>query len=518
MRHMKKLLCAALAAFMMLMGTSCNVLLEPESPETVTEKTPTGNHPSGGTPGEADSVGGNPAETAPSESEKGEETEEVTIKEEITEEVTTVEVITEEVTTVEEITEEVTTAHVHAETVLEGVAPTCTETGLTEGVLCGECGEMLVEQEEVPAIGHTLGDWIVDKEADIGIDGRMHATCTVCSDIIRETIKGYSQGLDYTLNEDGTYCVSGIGTCTDLDILISPTYNGERVTSIGWSAFSGCSDLNSIIIPGSVTSIDGIAFMYCSGLTFIVIPDSVTNIGPSVFANCSGLTEITVVEGNPVYHSDGNCLIETERKTLIAGCMNSVIPADGSVTNIGDYAFCGSSGLTAIVIPDSVTSIGNEAFRLCGLTSIVIPDGVTHIADQAFGGCTSLTSVTIPDSVTSISMHAFSWCTSLSSIDIPDSVTSIGSWAFGDCSSLTFIDIPDGVVGIEAFAFAKCSDLSSVIIPNSVVDISGYAFHECISLTDIYFTGTEEEWEAITKGSDWDFGTPDYTLHFNYVP
>ena len=87
MRYLKKTLCAALAAMMILMGTSCDVLMAPANPEEVTEKTPTGNHPSESTPGEADSVGGNPAETAPSESEKGEETEEVTIKEEITEKV-----------------------------------------------------------------------------------------------------------------------------------------------------------------------------------------------------------------------------------------------------------------------------------------------------------------------------------------------------------------------------------------------------------------------------------------------
>ena len=145
-------------------------------------------------------------------------------------------------------------------------------------------------------------------------------------------------------------------------IEIPETYNGVTITGIGSSAFSGCTGLTSITIPDSVKSIGERAFYYCIGLTSITIPDSVTGIGYDAFYGCTGLTSITigssvtsigsyafcyctslksitVAEGNTVYHSTGNCLIKTTSKTLIAGCKTSVIPADGSVTSIGDWAF-----------------------------------------------------------------------------------------------------------------------------------------------------------------------------------
>ncbi|MEE3404803.1 MAG: leucine-rich repeat domain-containing protein, partial [Acutalibacteraceae bacterium] len=110
------------------------------------------------------------------------------------------------------------------------------------------------------------------------------------------------------------------------------------------------------------------------------------------------------------------------------------------VTEIGESAFSGCTGLTSITIPDSVTSIGNSAFSGCtGLTSITIPDSVTSIGNYAFSGCTGLTSITIPDSVTSIGSSAFSGCTGLTSITIPDSVISIGDGAFSGCTGLTSI-------------------------------------------------------------------------------
>ena len=159
----------------------------------------------------------------------------------------------------------------------------------------------------------------------------------------------------------------------------------NSVTSIGGWAFYGCSSLACISIPNSVTRIGSSVFSGCKSLKSIMIPNSVTSIGFGEFDGCLGLEEIKVEKGNPVYHSDGNCLIETESGTLVAGCKNSRIPADGSVTSIGKWAFDDCSSLTSITIPNSVTSIGGFAFSGCSsLASITIPNSVTSIERSAF--------------------------------------------------------------------------------------------------------------------------------------
>ena len=217
----------------------------------------------------------------------------------------------------------------------------------------------------------------------------------------------------------------------------------------------GCK--NSIIpADGSVTSVGGCAFLG-SGVISIVIPNSVETIDSTAFADCSELEKISVAAGNSKYHSAGDCLVETETKTLILGCKNSIIPVDGSVTSIGEYAFYGCSGLTSITIPNGVKSIG----------------------DHAFSECSSLISITIPDSVEFIDDYAFSYCNALTSVTIPDSVTSIG---------------------YEAFAY--CSSLTSVTIGNSVTHIGDYAFKNCINLNKVYYGSTAEEWNKLAIGSD----------------
>ena len=162
------------------------------------------------------------------------------------------------------------------------------------------------------------------------------------------------------------------------------------------------------------------------------------------------------------------------------GCrsLTSLVIPD-SVTNIGDYAFSGCRSLTNIVIPNSVTSIGDNAFEYCfSLSNLIIPDGVTSIGDGAFVGCTSLSSVVIPDSVSCIGNNAFWGCESLTDIVIPNSVTSIGESAFYECSSLTEVVIPDSVTSIGDKAFHTCSSLTNIDIPDSVTSIGDGAFDD----------------------------------------
>ena len=229
------------------------------------------------------------------------------------------------------------------------------------------------------------------------------------------------------------------------------------VKKIGWSAFCECTALTSVTIPNSVTTIENGAFAYCSSLTSLTIPASVTKLGTDIFSRCSVLNDLCVEQGNSVYHSAGNCIIETATKTLVAGCNASKIPNDGSVIKIGSYAF-------------------SECTRM---ESITIPNGVTHIGTYAFYNCQSLTSITIPTSV-----------------------TSIDGWAFYSCRGLNTVTIPQGVTSIGYCAFYECRNLTRVVIPNSVTSIGASAFSSCNNLDSVVYCGTQEQWKAVRKDTN----------------
>ena len=233
-----------------------------------------------------------------------------------------------------------------------------------------------------------------------------------------------------------------------------------------FSAYLSNQTAENLAVPSSflnmpVTALETSWNLENSSLKSIQIPACVTTIDSGIFSNCDNLTSVTIAQNNPVYHSSGNCIIETASKTLIAGCSASVIPADGSVICIDYSAFDGIHGLKNLVIPESITKILDGAFRNCtSLESIQFPDSLIYLGSMAFSGCQSLKSVTIPEKITELNAYLFSECTSLETVVFEGAVTAIYSGAFYLCSSLKNCDLPSSVTYISDYVFEGCAQLA----------------------------------------------------------
>ena len=255
--------------------------------------------------------------------------------------------------------------------------------------------------------------------------------------------------------------------CTSLTSVIIP----DSVTSIGTNAFDGCTSLTSITIPNSITEIRNYTFDYCTSLANITIPDSVTSIGECAFRTCKSLTNITI--------PDSVTEIGEEAFSRCSSLTNITIP--DSFTTIGQEAFSFCTSLTSVTIGNSVTEIRERAFAECysltsfygkfasvdnrclivngkliafaigcGATEYTIPNSITSIGECAFRTCKSLTNITIPDSVTEIGEEAFAFCTSLKEVYCkPTTPPTGGSSMFYDNASVRKIYVP--MESVEAY-------------------------------------------------------------------
>ncbi len=295
----------------------------------------------------------------------------------------------------------------------------------------------------------------------------------------------------------------------------------QDTLAIADEAFYGQKNLKSIIIPDGVVSIGSYAFYDCANLTNITIPDSVISIDEKAFYNTDwydSRPEGLIYAGKVAYEYKGDkeaCpeTIELNKDTVAVACSafyncinlkNITIP--NGVVNIDSSAFAGS-GLTSLMIPDSVVSIGEHAFKSCvNLKSVTIPGSIKVIQRYTFEECEKLENLILPDSITNIGLSAFRACKSLKSLIIPDSVINIWDYAFGSCTGLTSLTLGNSVRIIGESAFRNSKSLTSVTIPYSVTSIKkcGIGFisesNKIENFTINGYSGTEAERYAHDNG------------------
>ena len=309
---------------------------------------------------------------------------------------------------------------------------------------------------------------------------------------------------------DGTLTIEGTGEMVNLTSSseqpwiesassITSVVIGEGITTIGKYSFCGLTALETVTIAASVNTLNDYAFDDCTIIKSIEYKGTnAPTCGSWEVFSLSLSIIVSVADG---YTSTSFCDLTTT--VCGANCKFTIEGTTMTITGSGDMEDISYASYQPWYSYSST------------ITTVKFSEGFTSIATHALDGFSALTSVTIPSTVTKIGNYAFQTCSQLTEISIPSIVTSIGTYAFYGCKKLSSITIPSGVTRIETYALASCS-LTSIVIPNSVTYIGDSAFSGNSSLTDVYFTGTEEEWNAITISSGNSY-LKNATIHYNHT-
>ena len=335
-----------------------------------------------------------------------------------------------------------------------------------------------------------------------------------------------SVGLAYGVGDASVTC-TGLGECTDLDIEVGSVVKGLPVRAIYDNAFRNCSSIISVTIPDSVTGIYENAFEDCTSLRSVNIPNGVSLISEAVFYNCSSLETITIpasvgtidIEAFGHCKSLNNIIIGRGVQEICGSAFNDCTALENvfylgtetewNTITIADGNECLTNATIYFYSNTKPTGVGNFWHFVDGVPTVWVSEGLRYTLNDdgqsysvsQLGTCND-TEIVIPSvynglPVTKISNNAFEGYPHIISVTIPNSVTEIGEDAFNGCSILTSVTIGNGVTTISKYAFAYCSNLTSVTIGNSVTRIGDHAFSDSRSIRDVYYLGTQAEWNAL---------------------